>query len=65
MLALPPVERGHAAPGDDPGERVGALVAEALGRAVVVGDGEGVVVGVSDREADAGAVGLGEGRASG
>jgi hypothetical protein len=54
LLAFPPVERGHAAAGDDPGlgARVGMTVAVGLGRAVAVGEADAVAVGESDREAD-------------
>jgi hypothetical protein len=69
LLVLPPVLRGHAAAGDDPGlaVAVGALVAEALGRAVAVGMGEveGAVVGESEREADVLGVGVGDAPPSG
>jgi len=60
LLAFPPVVRGHAAPGDDPGlaVAVGTLVAVGLGRTVAVG--EGAIVGVGDREADVLAVGVGD-----
>jgi hypothetical protein len=66
LLALPPVVRGHAAAGEDPGlaTEVGEAVAVALGRAVAVADVEGAVVGESDREADGTGVD-GDGRASG
>ncbi|HEX9266108.1 MAG TPA: hypothetical protein VF965_01350 [Candidatus Limnocylindria bacterium] len=55
MLAFPPVVWGQAAAGDDPGLALGPLVAEMLGRtvAVALGEAEGALVGVADREADA------------
>ena len=55
MAALPPVVRGHAAAGVDPGlaDAVGTLVA-GLGRGVAVA----AAVGVGDPEADT--VGVGE-----
>jgi hypothetical protein len=69
LLALPPVVRGQAAAGDDPGlaVTVGVGVAEVLGRAVAVelGEEEAVVVGLADREADAAGVGVGEEPTSG
>ncbi len=56
MLALPPVVRGQAAAGDDPGlaVAVGAVVAVAVGRAVAVcvGEVDAATVGLGDREAD-------------
>ena len=68
LLGLPPVARGQAAAGDEPGlgAVVGTIVADGLGlaEADAVAVGEAVVVGVTEREADA-AVGLAEGRASG
>jgi len=62
LLGLPPVVRGHAAAGEDPGlgVTVGDAVAVALGRVVAVADGEGAVVGETEREADGMAVGVGE-----
>jgi hypothetical protein len=65
LLGFPPVARGHAAAGDDPGlgATLGAVVGATLGRAVALA--EGAVVGVSDREADADGVGVADGRASG
>jgi len=69
LFVLPPVLRGHAAAGDDPGLAVGVgvLVGEALGRdvAVAMGEAEGVVVGESEREADVLGVGVGDAPASG
>jgi hypothetical protein len=61
LLAFPPVVRGHAVAGDDPGlaAALGAAVAEALGRAVALGDEGGVVPGLADREADTLGVGVG------
>ena len=60
MPAAPPVSRGHAAPGDEPGlaVAVGTLVAETLGRTVAVAEGE--AVGLAEREADGVGVGVGE-----
>jgi hypothetical protein len=56
LLEFPPVDRGQAAAGDDPGLElaVGVGVAALLGRTVAVGLGEegGVVAGPADREAD-------------
>ena len=54
--------RGHAPAGEDPGlgVTVGDAVAVALGRVVAVADGEGAVVGGTEREADGTAVGVGE-----
>ena len=62
MLGLPPVVRGHAAAGEDPGlgATVGDAVAVTLGRVVAVADGEGAVVGETEREADGLTVGVGE-----
>jgi len=62
LLGLPPVVRGHAPAGEDPGlgVTVGDAVAVALGRVVAVADGEGAVVGGTEREADGTAVGVGE-----
>jgi len=63
LLALPPVVRGQAVAGVDPGFAlaVGTVGADALGRtvAVTVGDAEGLTVGLAVREADGigGAVG--------
>jgi hypothetical protein len=65
LPGLPPVERGQAAAGDEPGARVGTAVADALGRALAVGEAEGAVVGESDREADAAGVGVDDERVSG
>lgn len=69
MLAFPPVVRGQAAAGDDPGlaVAVGAAVAEVLGRLVAVGLGDegGVVAGLVDREADAVGVAVGDEPTSG
>ena len=56
MLAFPPVVRGQAAAGDDPGfaVAVGVVVAVVVGRAVAlcVGEAEVETVGLGDREAD-------------
>jgi hypothetical protein len=54
LLAFPPVVRGQAAAGDDPGlaAAVGAVVGEALGRADGVALDEAVAEGLADREAD-------------
>ena len=62
MLGLPPVVRGHAAAGEDPGlgVTVADAVAVALGRVVAVADGDGAVVGETEREADGLTVGVGE-----
>jgi len=67
LLAFPPVVRGQAAAGDDPGLALGTLVAEVLGRtvAVALGEAEGAVVGVADREADAARVAVGDEATSG
>ena len=67
MLAFPPVVRGQAAAGDDPGLALGLLVAEMLGRtvAVALGEAEGAVVGVADREAGTVGVALGDEATSG
>jgi len=69
LIAFPPVVRGQAAAGDDPGlaVAVGTLVAEALGRAVAVAltVAEGAFVGPGEREADTRAVGVGDDPASG
>ena len=63
MLAFPPVVRGQAAAGDDPGfaVAVGVVVAVVVGRAVAVcvGEVEAAEVGLGDREADG--VGVAEG----
>ena len=60
MLAFPPVARGQAAAGDDPGPAVavGVVVAVVVGRtvAVWVGEAEAAMVGLGDREADGGGV---------
>jgi hypothetical protein len=66
LLAFPPVVRGHAAAGDDPGlaDAVGVAVAVVVGRAVGVGD-EGAAVGLGDREADAVGVAVGDEATSG
>ena len=65
MLTFPPVVRGQGAPGDDPGlaVAVGTVVTVALGRTVA--GGEGAIVGVGDREADALRVGVGDVATSG
>jgi hypothetical protein len=57
---VPPVRRGQAAAGDDPGLAiaVGTLVADTLGRTVAVD--EAAVVGLAEREADGVGVGVGE-----
>jgi hypothetical protein len=68
LLALPPVVRGQAAAGDDPGLAVGvgAVVPAVLGRAVAVAVGEeGAVVGLADREADGVGGGVGDEATSG
>jgi hypothetical protein len=68
LLAFPPVVRGHAAAGVDPGLAlaVGTVVAVALGGgAVAVGETEGLTVGLGDREADAGGLAVGDEAASG
>ena len=55
MLAFPPVVRGQAGAGEDPGlaVTVGVAVAVAVGRVEAVGRAEAVRVGLGDREADA------------
>jgi hypothetical protein len=62
LLAFPPVVRGQAAAGDDPGlaAAVGAVVAEVLGRTVAVALDEAAADGLADREADGTGVGVGE-----
>ena len=64
MLAFPPVVRGQAEAGEDPGlgVTVAAADADALGRAVAVAVGavEADAVGLAEREADAVAVAVGE-----
>ena len=63
LAVFPPVARGQAAAGEDPG--LGAVVGEGLGLGVglAVGGGD---VGVGGREADgAEEAGVGEGRVSG
>jgi len=68
LLAFPPVVRGQAAAGDDPGlaVAVGIVVGEVLGRAVAVALGEeGATVGLTGREADAVGVGVGDEATSG
>jgi hypothetical protein len=67
LLAFPPVVRGQAAAGEDPGlaVAVGTVVAETLGRAVAVAVAEGALVGVGDREADTRGVGVADVPASG
>jgi hypothetical protein len=69
LLAFPPVVRGQAVAGDDPGlaAALGAEVAEALGRtvAMALGDEGGVVAGFTDREADTVGVGVNDERTSG
>ena len=64
---MPPVVRGQADAGDDPGlaEAVGALVAVALGRAVAVGRVDAEVVGLTVREADGDGVAVGDEATSG
>ena len=59
MLAFPPVVRGHAVAGEDPGlgATAGTGVVVALGRAVAVAKAEGAVVGEGEREADGAGVG--------
>jgi len=66
LLAFPPVVRGHAAFGDDPGlaVAVGTLVAVVVGRAVAVGR-EDAAVGLADREADRTGVLVGDEATSG
>jgi hypothetical protein len=68
LLVFPPVVRGQAAAGDDPGlaVAVGAVVAVDVGRteAVWIGEAE-AVVGLGDREADGDGVAVGEAPASG
>ena len=60
---FPPVRRGQAAAGDDPG--IGAGVAGGMGLGVGLGVA-GAGVGVGGREADgAGGAGVGDGRPSG
>ena len=60
MVGPPPVTRGQAAPGDDPGlvVAVGTLVAETLGRTVAVAEAD--AVGLADREADGVWLGVGD-----
>ena len=67
LLALPPVVRGHADAGDDPGldTAVGVAVAVTLGRAVAVGTTEAVEVGLGDRETDAVGLTVGDEATSG
>jgi hypothetical protein len=67
LLAFPPVVRGQAAAGEDPGlaVAVGTVVAETLGRAVAVAVAEGAPVGFGDREADTRGVGVADVPASG
>src|SRR5712691_2867621 len=69
LLALPPVVRGQAGAGDEPGlaAAVGTLVTEGLGRTVAVGLGEadGAGVALADRAADAAGLSVGDKRASG
>jgi hypothetical protein len=68
LLAFPPVVRGQAVAGDDPGlaVAVGTVVAGVLGRAVAVGVGdEAAAVGLGEREADAVGVVVGDEATSG
>jgi hypothetical protein len=69
LLVFPPVVRGQAGPGEDPGlaVAVGTVVGELVGRAVAVaiGETEAATVGVADREADAAGVGVGDEPTSG
>jgi len=69
LLAFPPVDRGHAVAGEEPGlaVAVGAAVAVELGRlvAVALGDDGAVVAGLVDREADGACVGVGDEPTSG
>jgi hypothetical protein len=69
LLAFPPVDRGHAVAGEEPGlaVAVGAAVSVELGRlvAVALGDDGAVVAGLVDREADAVGVGVGDEPTSG
>jgi hypothetical protein len=68
LLAFPPVARGQAVAGAEPGlgAVVGTAVVDGLGRALTVacGEADGVVVASAVREADAPGT-VGEGRASG
>jgi len=69
LLAFPPVVRGQAAAGVEPGLAlaIGVLVAVALGRVVAVATGEadGLTVGLGDREADAAGLAVDDEAASG
>jgi hypothetical protein len=68
LLAFPPVVRGQAGAGVDPGLAVGvgAVVGELVGRPVVViGEAEAATVGLAVREADAPGVGVGDEATSG
>jgi len=67
LLAFPPVVRGQAAAGVDPGLAlaVGTAVADALARTVAVGDAETLTVGLAVREADADGVAVGDEAESG
>jgi len=66
LLAFPPVVRGHAAAGDDPGlaDADGVAVAVVVGRAAGVGD-EGAAAGLGDREADTVGLAVGDEATSG
>ncbi len=62
LAVFPPIRRGQAAAGEDPG--LGAVVGGGLGLGVRLAVGSGV--GVGGREADgAEGAGVGDGRASG
>jgi hypothetical protein len=69
LLSPPPVVRGQAGAGEEPGlaAAVGALVADGLGRAVALGlgDTDDAGVGLTDRVAEAAGLSVGEERASG
>jgi hypothetical protein len=66
LLALPPVDRGHADAGEDPGlAGADVAVAVALGRTVAVGSADVPDVGLSDREAVGFGVAVGEEATSG
>jgi hypothetical protein len=69
LLAPPPVVRGQAGAGEEPGlaAAVGALVADGLGRAVALGlgDADDAGVGLAERVAGAAVLGVGDERASG
>jgi len=67
LLAFPPVVRGQAAAGVDPGLAlaVGTAVADAPARTGAAGDAETLTVGLAVREADADGVAVGDEAASG